>query len=114
MRRNYIVATPIGTRLFFMFLANIPADAPPQHVHIVVAATPTFGCYPIGADLHRIEFQPPRRASFAEFAARLASDGPRRKRNREGPYRGLNPKARNLLHGRLYLKFPASPTMKRV
>jgi len=50
-----------------MYMANIPADTPSDHVHAVVAAVHTYGRYPIAEDLDEVEFSLPRQKSFAEW-----------------------------------------------
>ncbi|MFC1967403.1 uroporphyrinogen decarboxylase family protein [Chloroflexota bacterium] len=50
-----------------IFLANIPIDTPPDHVHAAVAAVHTYGLKPIAADLNKIDFKPPERETFAEW-----------------------------------------------
>jgi uroporphyrinogen-III decarboxylase len=55
---------------FFVFLANIPADTPPDHVHAVLAAVRTYGHYPIAKNLDAIEFKMPQRETFQEYAKR--------------------------------------------
>jgi len=44
---------------FFIFLANIPADTPPEHIHTVIKAAHTYGQYPIPANLDRITYHSP-------------------------------------------------------
>jgi hypothetical protein len=50
-----------------LHLNQIPADAPPQHIHAAVAACHTYGKYPIPDNLENIHFEMPQRESFAEF-----------------------------------------------
>jgi len=50
-----------------IFLANIPMDTPPAHVHAAVAAIHTYGRKPIAADLDKIKFRMPERESFQEW-----------------------------------------------
>jgi len=52
-----------------MFIGNIPADAPSDHIHAAVAAAHTYGKYPIANDLDTIEFEMPHRESFKEWQA---------------------------------------------
>lgn len=59
----------------FVFLANIPADTPPEHVHAAIAAVRTFGRYPIADDLDEIEFRVPRRESFEEYVRKTGLSG---------------------------------------
>jgi len=48
-------------------LNQIPADTPPDHIHAAVAACRYYGRLPIPSDLEQVEFEIPRRESFAEF-----------------------------------------------
>ncbi|CAB1076667.1 hypothetical protein D1AOALGA4SA_4462 [Olavius algarvensis Delta 1 endosymbiont] len=48
-------------------LNQIPADTPAEHIHAAVAACHTYGRLPIAENLDDIEFEIPRRESFAEF-----------------------------------------------
>jgi uroporphyrinogen-III decarboxylase len=50
-----------------IFLANIPMDTPPAHVHAAVAAIHTYGRKPIADNLEEIEFRMPERESFQEW-----------------------------------------------
>ncbi len=50
-----------------IFLANIPADAPSDHIHAAVAAVKTYGKLPIADNLDIIEFELPHRESFNEW-----------------------------------------------
>jgi uroporphyrinogen-III decarboxylase len=50
-----------------IWLANIPADTQPDHVHAAVAATHTFGKFPIAANLNNVKFIPPKRETFEEW-----------------------------------------------
>lgn len=50
-----------------IFLINIPADTPPDHVHAAIAATHTYGRLPIADNLDEIEFELPLRESFNEW-----------------------------------------------
>ena len=50
-----------------VFLANIPADTPPAHVHAAVVATHTYGHLPIADDLSKMKLELPKRESFEEF-----------------------------------------------
>jgi uroporphyrinogen-III decarboxylase len=56
-----------------IFLANIPADTPSQHIHAAVAAAHTYGRLPIAENLDEIEFEVPQRESFEEFMALQAA-----------------------------------------
>jgi len=58
---------------FFIFLANIPADTPPDHVHAAISAVRTYGRYPIADDLDQIEFKMPQRESFEEYASKTGA-----------------------------------------
>jgi hypothetical protein len=48
-------------------LNQIPAEAPPEHIHAAVAACHTYGGLPIPENLDDIHFEVPQRESFAEF-----------------------------------------------
>ena len=50
-----------------IWLANIPADTPVDHVHAAVAATHVYGRFPIADDLDAIDFKMPVRESFKEW-----------------------------------------------
>lgn len=50
-----------------IFLANLPMDTPPAHVHTAIAATHTYGRKPIVDNLDDIEFSIPERESFQEW-----------------------------------------------
>lgn len=58
-----------------IFLANIPADTPPDHVHAAVAATHIYGHKPIADNLDEIEFKLPRRESFQEWRKKRLAEG---------------------------------------
>jgi len=58
-----------------IFLANIPADTPPDHVHAAVAATHTYGHKPIADNLDEIEFKLPKRESFQEWKRGILAEG---------------------------------------
>jgi uroporphyrinogen-III decarboxylase len=64
--KRYIEAFAKDHRLIIS-LANIPADAPCEHIHAVVAAVHTYGRLPIADDLDKIEFRPPKRETFQEW-----------------------------------------------
>lgn len=53
-----------------VFLANIPADAPPEHIHAAIAATHTYGHFPIADNLDDVDFKMPTRESFKEWKAK--------------------------------------------
>lgn len=50
-----------------IFLANIPADAPSDHIHAAVTAAHTYGQLPIAENLDEIEFKLPKKKSFKEW-----------------------------------------------
>ena len=52
---------------FLLFMANIPADTPSDHVHTVISAARAFGRYPIAENLGSVSFRPPHRESFDEW-----------------------------------------------
>jgi len=56
-----------------IFLANVPADTPSDHIHAAVAATHTYGKLPIADNLDDIEFVIPKKESFADW--RKAHEG---------------------------------------
>ena len=55
-----------------IFLVNIPADTPPDHIHAAVAATHTYGRLPIADNLDEIKFELPHRESFKEWKQKPA------------------------------------------
>ncbi len=55
-----------------IFLANIPANAPTDHIHAAVAAAHTYGKLPLADNLDDIPFEPPKRETFQEFMAQRA------------------------------------------
>lgn len=55
-----------------LFLANIPADAPSQHVHAAVEAVHCYGQLPLAADLDAVEFHIPQRETFAEYLDQMS------------------------------------------
>jgi hypothetical protein len=57
-----------------IYLNQIPADTPPEHVHAAVAACRTLGKYPIAENLDEIKVEIPERESFAEFLRRESSN----------------------------------------
>ncbi|MDY6796519.1 MAG: uroporphyrinogen decarboxylase family protein [Actinomycetota bacterium] len=57
---------------FFIFLAQVPAATPPEHVHAAVAALKTYGRYPIAEDLDGVEFRVPE---FEPFDVWLRKQG---------------------------------------
>jgi uroporphyrinogen-III decarboxylase len=54
------------------WLANIPADTPPEHVHAAVAAIHTYGRRPIADNLDDVELRIPERESFQEYVDRVS------------------------------------------
>lgn len=56
------------------FLANLPADAPSDHIHAAVATIHTYGRYPIADNLDDIEFKMPKRESFKEWKKKLTKN----------------------------------------
>jgi uroporphyrinogen-III decarboxylase len=50
-----------------IFLNQIPAETPPEHIHAAVAACHTYGQFPIPENLDDIHFEVPERESFSEF-----------------------------------------------
>jgi hypothetical protein len=50
-----------------IFLSNVPADSPSEHIHAAVAATHTYGKFPIGDNLDKIELTIPKKKSFKEW-----------------------------------------------
>ena len=69
--RRYVAAGAPGGK-FFILLSNIPADTPPEHIHLAVAAVRTFGRYPLADDLNQIApptLQPSE--AWDDFVARL-------------------------------------------
>lgn len=52
---------------FAIYLNQIPAETPPEHIHAAVAACRIYGRYPIAEQLDDVPFEPPERESFAEF-----------------------------------------------
>lgn len=52
-----------------IFLNQIPAETPPEHIHAAVAACRTYGQYPILENLDDVKFEVPQRESFSEFLA---------------------------------------------
>jgi uroporphyrinogen-III decarboxylase len=53
-------------------LANIPADAPPQHIHAAVAAAHTYGRLPLAPKLDEVNFKVPERESFHEYVQKMS------------------------------------------
>jgi len=50
-----------------IFLANIPADTNPAHIHAAVAAIHTYGALPLAENLETVPFEVPERETFDEF-----------------------------------------------
>jgi len=50
-----------------LLLANIPADAPSDHIHAAVAAVHAYGKFPIADNLDDVEFKMPKMPSFDEW-----------------------------------------------
>ena len=54
-----------------LFLANLPLDTPPTHVHAAIAATHTYGRKPVADNLDEIDFSIPEREPFQEWKKRI-------------------------------------------
>lgn len=50
-----------------IWLMNIPADTPSDHVHAAVAAIHTYGRLPVSGNLDTIDFKPPQRGAFSAW-----------------------------------------------
>ncbi|MFX0075176.1 MAG: uroporphyrinogen decarboxylase family protein [Candidatus Hermodarchaeota archaeon] len=50
-----------------IFLSNVPADTPSEHIHAAVAAAHTYGKFPIADNLDKIELKIPKKKSFKEW-----------------------------------------------
>ncbi|MFX0059526.1 MAG: uroporphyrinogen decarboxylase family protein [Candidatus Hodarchaeota archaeon] len=50
-----------------IFLNNVPADTPPEHIHAAIAATHTYGRLPIADNLDEIAFELPHKKPFNEW-----------------------------------------------
>lgn len=50
-----------------IYLNQIPAETPPEHIHAAVAACHTYGRFPIPENLDDIAFEIPERETFLEF-----------------------------------------------
>jgi len=50
-----------------IFLANVPADTDPAHIHAAVTAVHTYGALPLAGNLDDVKFEVPQRESFDEF-----------------------------------------------
>ncbi len=66
-RIKYYIDTLARDGRFTIYLNQIPAETPAEHIHAAVAACHTHGQYPIAEDLDKIPFELPERESFAEF-----------------------------------------------
>ena len=55
-----------------LFLANIPADAPSDHVHAAVAAAHEYGRLPLAANLDEVPFELPKRETFKEYVDQMS------------------------------------------
>jgi uroporphyrinogen-III decarboxylase len=64
--RQWIDVLGRDGRLLF-FIANVPADTPPVHIHTAVHAVHTLGRYPIASNLSAIEIAPPTFRPFDEW-----------------------------------------------
>ena len=71
-RIKYYIDTMARDGRAIVFLNQIPAETPPEHIHAAVAACHTYGQFPIPENLDEIEFEVPQRESFSEF---LSSKG---------------------------------------
>ncbi len=56
-----------------IFLSNIPADTPPQHVHAAVAAVCAYGRLPLTQNVDEVEFKMPQRESFQEYVQKMSN-----------------------------------------
>ena len=70
--RRYVTVLGRDHDLSF-FLANIPADTPPEHIHAAVAAAHAFGAQPRETDLGEAEMDIPKRESFQDYCDRMSS-----------------------------------------
>ena len=50
-----------------IFLMNVPYDTPSEHIHAAVAATHTYGKFPIVDNLNDIKIEIPKKVSFEEW-----------------------------------------------
>jgi len=67
--RDYIGRAARNGRLT-LIINNVPGDTPPEHIHAAVAATRTYGLYPIGEHLEERPFVMPDCEPFDDFARR--------------------------------------------
>jgi len=70
--RRYVTVLGRDHDLSF-FLANIPADTPPEHIHAAVAAAHGYGAQPRETDLGEVEIDVPKRESFQDFCDRMSN-----------------------------------------
>lgn len=50
-----------------IYLNQIPAETPPEHIHAAVAACRAYGKFPIPHNMDGVHFEMPKRESFSEF-----------------------------------------------
>lgn len=67
-----------------LMLANVPADTPSDHIHAAVAATHTYGKFPIADNLDDVKFEVPKKEPFdvwrnSEEAKKKPEEEPERK-----------------------------------
>jgi uroporphyrinogen decarboxylase len=60
---------------FAIYLNQIPAETPAEHIHAAVAACRGYGQYPIAKNLDDIEFELPERESFSDFVKNREVEG---------------------------------------
>jgi hypothetical protein len=66
-RIKYYIDTMARDGRGVIYLNQIPAETPPDHIHAAVAACRTYGKFPIPENLDEVDFEIPKRESFAEF-----------------------------------------------
>jgi len=66
-RIKYYIDTMTRDGRGVIYLNQIPADTPPEHIHAAVAACHTYGRFPIQENLDDMHFQVPERESFSDF-----------------------------------------------
>jgi uroporphyrinogen-III decarboxylase len=66
-RIRYYIDTMARDGRCAIYLNQIPAETPPQHIHAAVAACRTYGKFPIPENLHDVHCDIPLRESFTEF-----------------------------------------------
>ncbi|MFH2044638.1 MAG: uroporphyrinogen decarboxylase family protein [Pseudomonadota bacterium] len=71
--KRYIKAGASGGK-FILFLNNINADTPPEHVHAFIAAVNAYGKYPIPEHFDSVEVKIPKRESFESFVKMKIND----------------------------------------